>query len=124
VVDVMNDRQLALKGSRMLIMGVAYKPDVADVRESPALDVIGLLREKGAHVEYYDPYVPSIEHDDWDLDSVSDPYQAARKADCVVVITDHAAIDYKALAKASSLIFDSRNAFGAAGIEDSKIERL
>lgn len=124
VVDVMNDRQLALKGSRMLIMGVAYKPDVADVRESPALDVIGLLQEKGAQVEYYDPYVPSIEHDDWDLDSVSDPYKAARRADCVVVITDHAAIDYQALAKASSLIFDSRNAFGAAGIDDSKIERL
>jgi UDP-N-acetyl-D-glucosamine dehydrogenase len=124
VQDAMNTRGMAIKDAKMLVAGVAYKPNVGDTRESPAIDVIGLLREKGAQVSYYDPYVPALEHDDWVLHSVPDLNAAARKADCVIIITDHACIDYQALAEAATFVFDSRNAMGAAGITDSKIVRL
>jgi UDP-N-acetyl-D-glucosamine dehydrogenase len=124
VQDALNERGRALKGARLLVIGVAYKPDIADVRESPALDVIGLLREKGAAVDYFDPYVPSIEHEGWGLRSVPDLERAARQADCVVVVTNHSSIDYRRLAETSALIFDSRNALGAVGVRHERVIRL
>ena len=124
VQDVLNERGKPLHGSRLLILGVAYKPDVDDTRESPALDVIGLLRQKGALVGYYDPHVPSIEHEDWGLRSAPDLLQAVAEADCTVIITDHHTVDYSAVADAANLVFDARNAMGAAGILDPKIVRL
>ncbi len=124
VQNVLNDSGKALKGARLLVLGVAYKPNVADMRESPALDVIGLFQNKGARVEYFDPYVAAIEHEGWDLRSVADPIEAAAAADCVVVVTDHASIDYPAIARAAHLIFDTRNAMGAAGVHDPKVVRL
>lgn len=124
IQDALNDRGKPLKNSHLLILGVAYKPNVSDMRESPALDVIGLLRVKGAEIEYYDPHIPSIEHEDWGLKSVPDLIKAARKADCVVIITDHAEIDYSGLAKASKLVFDTRNALGAVGIMNDNVVRL
>lgn len=124
VQDALNDHGRALKGTRLLVLGVAYKPNVSDTRESPALDVIGLLREKGAEVEYHDPFVPTIEHEGWGLRSVDDWKAAARKAACVIVVTDHAGFDYASLAAEAALVFDTRNALGAAGIEGPKIVRM
>ncbi|NIS80796.1 MAG: nucleotide sugar dehydrogenase [Anaerolineales bacterium] len=124
IQDALNQNGKALQGSRILILGVAYKPNVSDTRESPALDVIGLLREKGAHVNYYDPFVPSIEHEGWEMASVSGLIPSVREADCVAVITDHASIDYPAVLEGAKLIFDSRNAFGKLGIDDSKVVKL
>jgi len=124
VQDALNERGKPLKGARLLVLGVAYKPDISDVRESPSLDVIGLLRAKGATVEYYDPYVPSIEHEGWGLRSVPDLDAAARQADCVVVVTNHSSVDYRRLAETASLIFDSRNALRAAGVDSERVIRL
>ncbi|MBK9924800.1 MAG: nucleotide sugar dehydrogenase [Anaerolineales bacterium] len=112
ILDAMNDRGKTLKGSKVLVLGAAYKPDIDDVRESPALDVIGLLQKKGAEVEYHDPYIPHIHHeyDGWHMDSVTDLMKAVREADAVVVITNHKAYDYEAIVKEAKFVFDSRNA--------------
>jgi UDP-N-acetyl-D-glucosamine dehydrogenase len=124
IQDVLNETGKAIRGSRLLVVGVAYKPDVSDLRESPALDVIGLLQEKGAVVEYFDPYVPSLEHEGRDLQSVPDLLQAARQSDCVVIVTNHSQTDYRALVEAAPLIFDTRNATGATGVASPKVVRL
>ncbi|UCF62474.1 MAG: nucleotide sugar dehydrogenase [Anaerolineaceae bacterium] len=124
IQDALNDRKKPLKGSRILILGVAYKPNVTDTRESPALDVIGLLREKEAEVKYYDPYVPSLNHEGWNLKSVPDLLKVVQQADCVVVITDHDSVDYAAVSESADMIFDTRDALRQAGIEDPKIVRL
>jgi UDP-N-acetyl-D-glucosamine dehydrogenase len=112
VMEALNDRAKALKGSKVLVLGAAYKPDIDDVRESPALDVIGLLRKKGAVVQYHDPYIPHIHHetDGWQMDSVEDVMKAVKDADAVVIITDHKVYDYKAIVESSAFVFDSRNA--------------
>ena len=112
VMEALNERGKPLKGSKILVLGAAYKPDIDDVRESPALDVIGLLKKKGAIVEYHDPYIPHIHHetDGWQMDSVGDFMTSATKADAVVIITNHKVYDYKAIVDASAFVFDSRNA--------------
>jgi UDP-N-acetyl-D-glucosamine dehydrogenase len=124
VQDALNQAGKALNGAKVLVVGAAYKPNVSDIRESPALDVIGLFREKGAAVDYFDPFVPSIEHEGWDLRSVPDLEAAARRSDCVVVVTNHASIDYRRLADLAPLVFDSRNALGMAGVRSPKVVRL
>jgi len=126
VLEAMNDRGKTLKGSKVLVLGAAYKPDIDDVRESPSLDVIGLLQNKGAQVEYHDPYIPHIHHeyDGWEMDSVKDMMQAVRESDAVVIVTDHKAYDYKAILDAAKFVFDSRNALGKLAKENPKVERL
>ena len=124
VQDALNNQAKSIKGSNVLVLGAAYKPDIDDLRESPALDVIGLLRQKGSKVSNHDPYILSIEHDDWDLQSVPDMLTAARQADCVVIITNHSSYDYDALLDASQLVVDTRNALGSASREHSKVIRL
>ncbi len=124
IQDALNEQTKPLKGSSILIVGAAYKPDVDDLRESPALDVIGLLRQKGAHVDYHDPYIPRIIHDDWILDCVPDLLSATRQADCVVIITNHSNYDYQELLENSKLIVDTRNALGTAGRDNPKVVRL
>lgn len=124
VQDLLNDHGKSLRDSKILILGVAYKPNVSDTRESPALDVIGLLQEKGARVSYYDPHVPILEDDGWGLESVSDFSQEVGEADCVVIITHHSSLDYETLMKEANLVFDTRNAMGAAGLSSPKVERL
>jgi len=121
VQDALNDQGRALKGSSLLVLGVAYKPDISDMRESPALDVIGLLEKKGALVSYYDPFVPSLKHEGTKMESVADPVQAAGEADGVVIITNHADLDYEAIVSAAKMVFDTRNAAQAAGIKDAKV---
>ena len=124
VQDALNERGRALNGSQVIVLGVAYKANIDDMREAPALDVIGLLKQKGAHVVYHDPYVPCISHEGWEQESVPDLMGAIRAADCVVIITNHAAYDYDAILEAASLIVDTRNAFGVLGSHHPKIVRL
>ena len=112
--DALNTQRKSLNGSRVLVVGVAYKRDIDDIRESPSLDVMSLLHEKGAEVSYTDPFVPTLAARAWHggLDLTSVPLDAATLAsfDCVAILTDHSAIDYAGLAGAASLVVDSRNA--------------
>jgi UDP-N-acetyl-D-glucosamine dehydrogenase len=126
VMEALNERGKPVKGSKVLVLGAAYKPDIDDVRESPALDVIGLLQKKGAQVEYHDPYIPHIHHeyDGWHMDSVKDMMQAVREADAVVVITDHKVYDYGAIVKEAKFVFDSRNATRKIAKGNEKVVRL
>jgi UDP-N-acetyl-D-glucosamine dehydrogenase len=126
VMEALNDRSKALKGSKVLVLGAAYKPDIDDVRESPALDVIGLLQKKGALVEYHDPYIPHIHHeyDGWQMDSVSDLMRSVREADAVIIVTNHKVYDYEALLKEAKFIFDTRNALRKYGRDSDKVVRL
>lgn len=126
VMEALNDRGKPLKGSKVLVLGAAYKPDINDVRESPSLDVIGLLQQKGALVEYHDPYISHIHHeyDGWEMDSVKDVMTAVKKADAVVIVTNHSAYDYPAIVKAARFIFDTRNALGTLAKDNPKVERL
>lgn len=124
VQDALNDQGLPLKGSQILVIGAAYKPDVDDIRESPSLDIIGLLRQKGAQVSYHDPYIPSISHEDWIMESVPDLIESATKTDCAVIVTDHNAYDYDTILERTPLIVDTRNALGKAGKDDARVVRL
>ncbi|MBA4375144.1 MAG: UDP-N-acetyl-D-glucosamine dehydrogenase [Anaerolinea sp.] len=124
VQDALNDHQKSLKGSDVLVLGAAYKPDIDDLRESPAIDVIRLLQQKGARVSYHDPYIPKITHEDWKIESVQDVMKAVRSADCVVIVTNHKVYDYPAILKESNLIVDTRNALGKAGTKNQKVVRL
>jgi UDP-N-acetyl-D-glucosamine dehydrogenase len=124
VQDALNDKGLPLNGSQILVIGAAYKPDVDDIRESPSLDIIGLLRQKGAQVSYHDPYIPRITHEDWNLESVPDLIESAKDSDCVVIVTDHSEYDYKSILEKTALIVDTRNALGEAGRKDARVVRL
>jgi len=120
VRDALNSAGKPVKGSRIHIMGVAYKRDIQDIRESPALDVILLLQRLGAVIAYSDPYVPSLHLDGLTLEA--SPEDAVAAADCVVIVTDHSSFDYQALVERSRLIVDTRNAL--KGIHSAKIVRL
>jgi UDP-N-acetyl-D-glucosamine dehydrogenase len=125
VVDAFNERGQVLKGSRVLVLGAAYKPDIDDIRESPALDVIGLLQKKGALVDYHDPHIPHLyTHDNIEMESVKDVMDGVRNSDCVVIITNHSVYDYEAILKDAKFIFDSRNALGKLGKNHPKVVRL
>jgi UDP-N-acetyl-D-glucosamine dehydrogenase len=120
VQNALNDAGKPVKGSRILVMGVSYKRDIEDMRESPALDVMLLLRRRGGIVSYCDPHVPALNLDGLNLKSV--PLESAADADCVVIVTDHRAFDYPLLVEKAPLIVDSRNAL--KGVVSSKIVRL
>jgi len=126
VQDALNDRGKPVKGSRILVLGVAYKPDVDDIRESPALDVIHLLQSKGAQVIYHDPYIPRFDHDGWHMESIADGslLDEARSADAVVIVTNHRWYDYPAIHEAARLVIDTRNALGTLGKRSPKVVRL
>ena len=109
VADALNDQQKSVRGSRILVLGVAYKKDVGDTRESPALDVMGLLKKKGAQLDYADPYVPSLDLLGESLQSY-DLAQGVARFDCVLIITDHSAFNYATILKEAPLVFDTRNA--------------
>ena len=109
VVDALNEVGKPVKGSRVLVLGVAYKKDIDDVRESPALDIIELLAAKGADVRYHDPYVSSFAHDGYRLHSEPDLAAALTAADCVVVVADHSSYDWATIASESRLLVDTRH---------------
>jgi UDP-N-acetyl-D-glucosamine dehydrogenase len=121
LVEALNDRERSLRGSRIHILGAAYKKDIEDVRESPAVDVIKILQAKGAIVSYTDAWVPTLEHEGIDLKSV-EAAPAAEAADALVIITDHSKVPYADLVKRSRLVLDARNA--TRGIEARNIVRL
>ena len=117
VADGLNDERKAMKGSKVLLLGVAYKKDIDDVRESPALSIIDRLRAKGADVQYHDPFVKAIRFDDAHTEAGGDPLQSVpltdeelRAADCIIIVTDHSGIDYKRVCSLTPLIVDTRNA--------------
>ena len=124
VQDALNEAGKAIKGSTFLVLGVAYKPDIDDLRESPALDMIGLLEQKGGRVAYHDPYIPAIRQDGYSLESVPDLQAAVRSSDCVVIITNHSSYDYRAILESAVLIVDTRNALGDLGRNNPKVTRL
>ena len=124
ISDALNRHKKALNGSRVLILGIAYKPDIDDLRESPALDVIHLLQEKGADVVYHDPFIPHLDHENLVMDSVKDLMAEVSKADCVAIITNHSSYDYPQILEAAQLLVDTRNALGAAGKDNPKVVRL
>lgn len=111
VMEGLNDDCKAVNGSRVVILGVAYKRDVDDVRESPALDIIGLLQGKGARIAYYDPFVPSIRLEDDEM-MASESYSDALldEADAVVIVTNHSSFDWQHVLDHSKLVIDTRNA--------------
>jgi UDP-N-acetyl-D-glucosamine dehydrogenase len=109
IQNALNDHSKPLKGSHVHILGAAYKRNIDDVRESPALDIILLLERRGTRVTYSDPFVPTLKLDDHVLTAL-DPIEAAAEADCVVVVTDHGGVDYPAIVDRAKLIVDTRNA--------------
>jgi UDP-N-acetyl-D-glucosamine dehydrogenase len=121
VQDLLNDRERSLKGARLLVVGVAYKPNISDMRESPALPLIELLRRKGAEVSYADPHVPSLLLEDGSTLRSTDALATAPDADCVIVVTAHADVDHDAIAAAAPLVFDTRRVVTTRG---SHVHRL
>jgi UDP-N-acetyl-D-glucosamine dehydrogenase len=121
IQGALNDVQKPVRGSHVHIVGVAYKRDINDVRESPALDIIHLLRRLGAFVTYSDPYVPKIALDDGELQG-QDLFPATEQADCVVIVTDHTNVDYDSIVERGKVIFDTRNALKE--IRSPKISKL
>ncbi len=126
VTRLMNKHQKHIKGSRIVVLGVAYKRDISDLRESPAIDCIRLLQKQGAKVQYNDPYAPLIkmEEGEKDLHSTNLTPALLRAADLVVILTDHSCYDYATIAKHAKLIFDTRNATKRVKTNRNKIERL
>ncbi len=114
-------RQRSLSGSEILVLGVAYKPNISDTRESPALKLISLLRNAGANVSYHDPHVPALTENGLALESVALEPGAY---DCVVVVTDHATVDYDKLVEEAVLVVDLRNATGSNGRHSDKVWKL
>jgi UDP-N-acetyl-D-glucosamine dehydrogenase len=110
VQDALNDAGRAVKGSRVLVLGVAYKRDVDDVRESPALDIIHLLYEKGAQVTYHDPHVPEVHVEGLRLCSEPDLDEALSVADCAIIVTDHSVYDWQRVARYAQRVVDTRGA--------------
>jgi UDP-N-acetyl-D-glucosamine dehydrogenase len=116
-----HSKEMAMKGAKILVLGVAYKPDIADLRESPAVKLISLLGNAGADVSYHDPHVASFEEHGMRMDSVG--FEPA-EYDCVVIATDHSSIDYEQLVDDASLIVDLRNATGTKGTASPTVFKL
>jgi UDP-N-acetyl-D-glucosamine dehydrogenase len=120
VQQALNQAGKPVRGSRIHVMGVAYKRDIDDLRESPALDVMLLLQRRGGVIGYTDPYVPALRLEGLELESQAE--DAVAGADCVVIVTDHSAFDYRKMVERAAMIVDTRNAL--KGIDSPKIVRL
>lgn len=115
ITEALNEDSKSVRGSRVLVLGVTYKKDVDDIRESPALDIVRLLVQQGAAVRYHDPYVSSISEDNNRFESVEFGEECLSWADCVVIATDHSTIDYDLVRDTATRIIDTRNALGNRG---------
>ena len=124
VADALNDDGKCIKGSKILILGVAYKKDVSDTRESPAIEIMELLHEKGAIMQYSDPFVPSINIGDQTHEAVANDVRVLQEADCVIAITDHTAFDYKCIGEHARLIVDTRNVMKGVRSAKARIVKL
>ena len=121
ISDALNGCNKSVRDSKVFIIGVSYKKDIDDLRESPAIDVIHLLKKRGAEVVYYDPYVDMIQLDDLSLKRIP-LEQGLTEADCTIIITDHSLIDYQKVVDNAKLVIDTRNA--TKGINNSKVIKL
>jgi UDP-N-acetyl-D-glucosamine dehydrogenase len=110
LAEALNGQGKAVRGASVLVLGVAYKRDIDDIRESPALDIIRLLEGQGARVTYFDPHVPRFREDGQEFHSVELTPQAVAAADCVMIVTDHTAVDYRMIKRQAKLVVDTRNA--------------
>ena len=124
IQDALNRYKKPLNGSKILVLGVAYKPNINDMRESPALDIIHLLRERGAVVSYHDPFVPELDYDNIQMSSEKDLAAAIEAADLVAIITNHSKYDYNMIVEKATLIFDARNATKDVPKTDLKVIKL
>ncbi len=113
VGEALNDRGRALRGALVLVMGITYKADVNDIRESPALEILEMLERKGAHVSYADPFTPQLVHGGMKLTAVEPTADAVAAADCVLILTNHSSFDYATIADRAALVVDTRNALKA-----------
>jgi UDP-N-acetyl-D-glucosamine dehydrogenase len=109
VREALNRHRKSVNGTRILILGVAYKPNIDDVRETPAMDIVTRLHEEGAEILYHEPYVPNFSHNDLDLESVDLSDEVLSEMDAVVIVTDHAGIDYLRVVELASVVVDARN---------------
>ena len=121
VQDALNDHAKALRGSNVLVLGVAYKKNVRDFRESPAKETIGGLQQHGAVVTYSDPHVPSLRDEGIELDSVPLDERTLADADCVLILADHDAFDHQLIARTARLVVDTRNALGRRGLRGDNV---
>ena len=110
VGEGLNRFSKSIRGSKVLILGVAYKKNVSDCRESPALDVMRMLSEKGAILSYNDPFVPTLRMNGKTLKSVELTSATIKSQDCIIILTDHSAYDFRRIMAASKLVVDTRNA--------------
>ena len=124
IAHALNEESKPMRGSRVLVLGVAYKEDVADLRESPALDLVRLLREQGADVAYNDPYIPVLHHDDIAMNGVTLTEEELRRSDCVVIVTPHQDYDWRWVVDNSSLVVDTRNATGGLAGPAARVVKL
>jgi UDP-N-acetyl-D-glucosamine dehydrogenase len=124
VAEALNDAGQPVKGSRILVMGVAYKRGIGDTRESPAHEIIAGLLRRGARVDYADPHVPTFAIDGSQLKAVEATPAALQEADCVVIVTDHREFDYGAVAGSARLIVDTRNIVPAAAVRVGRLVRM
>jgi len=124
IANLLNEDRLAVNGARILVLGVAYKAGVSDMRESPALDIIRLLAAKGADVAYHDPHVREILLEGTSYKSVDLSDDALANSDLVVILTDHADVDYARVAARAHRIFDTRNAMRDIEVGREKIRKL
>jgi len=124
IVDALNSLQKSVNGSRILILGIAYKKDISDVRESPALDIIKLLQDKGAQVIYHDPHAPEVHLDHGVLRSVSLTDDLLSASDCTVIVTNHSDYDYARIVAKAKIVVDTRNATRGMSAPRGKILKI
>jgi UDP-N-acetyl-D-glucosamine dehydrogenase len=112
IADALNERDTTMKGAHVIVLGVAYKPDVADIRESPALRVMSILEKRGAKISFHDPYVDSVTYNGTSLLRSELTSRMLSQADCVALLTPHRAYDLDWIASKARLVFDVQNAYG------------
>jgi UDP-N-acetyl-D-glucosamine dehydrogenase len=115
LAEALNGQGKAVRGASVLVLGVAYKRDIDDIRESPALDIIRLLEGQGARVTYSDPHVPRFREDGQEFRSITLTPEVVEAADCVVIVTDHSSVDYRMIKQRAKLVVDTRNAIAREG---------
>jgi UDP-N-acetyl-D-glucosamine dehydrogenase len=122
IADALNARKKSINGAKILLLGMAYKKDIDDLRESPALDIYDNLRRRGARVTYHDPHIATFQYQNKPVASVPLTRAALRAQDCVVIVTNHTAVDYRAVVRDAALVVDTRNA--TKGMRSAKIVKL
>ena len=119
LADALNDREKSIKGSKILVLGIAYKKNVDDMRESPSVELMDILRSKGAVVSYSDPYVPvfpKMRRYRFDLESIALSQEELRGYDAVLLATDHDSFDYQLIADSAALVVDTRGRYKGGGV--------